>query len=214
MSRAPTDTSSPVICLMSPAIRWAIGTPRLRTPTSAKSARPRLCSRISCEIRVSARLMRSASMTTGIFPSLRTHRPTIKESGRIISGSARHLFQDHLAFRFGIEGRLGALARFGNQGSDRGPIELSGVRDPDASHHGAAALQQPRRIRKRGAFEKIQVDPLSVDRDRVDDAGRLVGWTEPDDQGIRFVVNHLYGAGEQFAKLREDGASESGHLGR
>src|SRR6266545_1543663 len=68
MSSAPVGTSSPVICLSDCAMRRASGTPRLRMPTSATSSTPRLRSTISWAMRVSAREMRSASMTTAMAP--------------------------------------------------------------------------------------------------------------------------------------------------
>src|SRR5688572_18533134 len=167
MSRAPTATSSPVMVRMSPAMRWAIGTPRLRTPTSAKSERPRLCSRISCEIRVSARLMRSASITTGICTSLRTLRSTFKETDRIISGFTC-LPQDYPARRLRIERRIGAFPRLRQQRPHRRGVEIGGAGNTNASHATAAALEQALRIGQGAAFEKVEVDPAGIDRNRVD----------------------------------------------
>src|SRR5262249_12024704 len=58
--------------------RLAIGTPRVRMPTSASSSSPRLRSRISWAIRASDRLTRSASMTTGMNTSSRSLRSALK----------------------------------------------------------------------------------------------------------------------------------------
>src|SRR5687768_10090880 len=179
MSRAPTATSSPVMVRMSPAMRCAIGTPRLRTPTSARSERPRLCSRISCEIRVSARVMRSASMTTGIFTSLRTRWSAFKETDRIISVFSG-LLEDNVALGARIERRIGAFACFGDQRLDRRRVEIARRRDPDAAHGAAGALQEALRIRERVSLEEIEVDPVPVDGDRVDDVRRALVRAEAD----------------------------------
>ena len=79
MSSAPVGTSSPVISLSARARRLAIGTPRVRTPTSARSSTPLLRSTISWAMRVRVRPMRSASMTTGMCTSLRPRRTAVKE---------------------------------------------------------------------------------------------------------------------------------------
>ena len=84
MSSAPTGTSCPVISRSRAASRVAIGTPRVRTPTSARRSSPRLRSTISCAIRVSVRPIRSASITTGIG----TPRVDERSIGRGIRRSA------------------------------------------------------------------------------------------------------------------------------
>src|SRR5688572_1307981 len=81
MSSAPVGISSPVISRSARAMRLAIGTPRVRTPTRARSSTPLFRSTISCAIRVRVRPMRSASMTTvGMSTSLRPRRTAVKES--------------------------------------------------------------------------------------------------------------------------------------
>src|SRR5688572_15167920 len=81
MSSAPVGISSPVISRSARAMRLAIGTPRVRTPTRARWSTPLFRSTISCAIRVRVRPMRSASMTTvGMYTSLRPRRTAVKES--------------------------------------------------------------------------------------------------------------------------------------
>src|SRR5688572_30298024 len=213
MSRAPTDTSSPVICLMSPAIRWAIGTPRLRTPTSARSARPRLCSRISCEIRVSARLMRSASITTGMFTSLRTRGSAFKETARSISEFS-DLLEDHAAPGTRSERRIGAFARLSDQRLDGQGVEIGRRGNADVAHATARPLQQALRIGQRVSFEEIEIDPVPIDGNGVDDVRSALIRAEANHELVLLVVDELDRARQLGAKLGQHRARQLLHWGR
>ena len=63
-SSEPTGTSYPSTAAIRSAIRSASGTPRLGMPSRTRSSAPLLRSRISCEMRVSARTMSRSSRTT------------------------------------------------------------------------------------------------------------------------------------------------------
>src|SRR5262245_14514142 len=99
MSSAPVGTSSPVICLRMRASRRAMGTPRVRTPTSARPSTPLLRSTISCAMRVRVRAMRSASITTadllsGMFTSSRSLRTALKSCMSIPEGILARMLRD------------------------------------------------------------------------------------------------------------------------
>src|SRR5262245_44069144 len=88
ISSAPVGISCLLISRIWCAIRLAIGTPRVRMPTSARSPMPPApaatsgsvaCrSRISWAMRASERFTRAASMTTGMCTSLRSHWSALK----------------------------------------------------------------------------------------------------------------------------------------
>src|SRR5580698_773626 len=99
MSRVPVGTSWPAMAPMACARRRAIGTPRVRIPTSASSSVPRFLSTISCAILVRVRAIRSASITTGMEKPLDRvtgqsgHRAICRDEG---GACGRASASDHL----------------------------------------------------------------------------------------------------------------------
>jgi hypothetical protein len=73
MSRIPTGTSTPSIPRMACAIRPASGTPRRRTPISAKFDVPPLLSTISCANRCTVRSI-SVAVISCDFSTMRIGR--------------------------------------------------------------------------------------------------------------------------------------------
>ena len=134
MSSAPVGTSSPLISRSDRAIRRARGTPRVRMPTSAISSRPRLRSRISCAMRVSARDIRSASITCGIAAHggrLTSHRPS--------AGSGRREL---------VEGRDGRGASWTRRDDREYRIFERGATPPARMHRSSNAVRLSSRAAK------------------------------------------------------------------
>src|SRR5262245_11525434 len=103
--------------------------------------------------------MRSASMTTGIFTSLRALGPAFKEFADSITGqqaigaSGRPLLDSDAAPGFLIERRIRAFQRRCHQRLHRGTIEISGAVEANVTPRRAGSLQQALGIRQRVTLE-------------------------------------------------------------
>ena len=159
MSSAPVGISSPVISRSARAMRRAIGTPRVRTPTSARSSTPLFRSTISWAIRVRVRPMRSASMTVvGMTPLCGLAGPRLK---------SRLIIPSVVGARRILDGAMEPGARFASPLTTSAmspvslaaqPVERGAVRDQAVPSVDRTEPPKPTRT------SRTYTDPLRTDR--------------------------------------------------
>src|SRR6185369_15639676 len=162
MSSVPTGTVVPSMVASLVARRWARVTPRVRSPTKARSLAPPLRSRISCEIRVRARSSAASSRTCAfsrrrgapvMTSPCEPHGTRLKEEQRreftlrarsrscqrLVSGGQ----QSHQLIKIDRFGQVGIEA-----GGDRLPyvlgLAVAGERDEACAGQGLAGPQPAR----------------------------------------------------------------------